>query len=161
MPSSKNSPLVVVEQLIRAPRSAVFAAFVKPKKLKKFWLSKASAPLEQGKTVEWHFKVHGVKDDVKVMALEADRRIRLQWSDRSTTEWTFTSLNRKRTLVRVEQAGFSSRGGALVAEAADAAQGFAFVLSDLKVLLERGIKSGIVKDKAAVIERELRAAKRK
>ncbi|HEX2855546.1 MAG TPA: SRPBCC domain-containing protein [Opitutaceae bacterium] len=161
MPSSKKSPVVVVEQLIRAPQASVFAAFTKPRKLKKFWLSKAGAPLEEGKTVQWHFKVRGVKDAVKVLALEPDRRIRVQWTNRRVTEWTFTALKRKKTLVRVEQSGLAGRRETLIAEAADTAQGFAFVLSDLKVLLERRIQSGIVKDKASVIEREMRAAKRK
>lgn len=161
MRTSKNSPVVVVEQLIRAPQALVFAAFTQPKELKKFWLSNASGPLEAGKTLEWHFKVRGVKDTVKVLALEPNRRIRVEWSNRSMTEWTFTALKQTRTLVRVEQAGFSGKGDALVSEAADSAQGFAFVLSDLKVLLEQRIRSGIVKDKAATIEREMSAKRRK
>ena len=38
----------------------------------------------------------------------------------------------------------------------DSVQGFAFVLSDLKVLLERQIQSGVVKDKALLMERAMR-----
>jgi uncharacterized protein YndB with AHSA1/START domain len=160
MPTYKNPPVVEVEQVIRAPRSAVFSAFTKPKELKKFWLSRASAPLEVGKTVRWEFKVRGAKDSIKVLALHPDQHIRVQWSDRSTTEWTFTALGRKQTLVRIQQAGFAGSGDVVIGAAVDSAQGFAFVLSDLKVLLERRIRSGVVKDKALVIERAMRIAKR-
>jgi uncharacterized protein YndB with AHSA1/START domain len=161
MPTHKKSPVVHVEQLIRAPVRVVFSAFTNPKVLKKFWLSKASAPLAEGKTIRWNFKVHGAKDSVKVLALEPNQRIRVQWSNRTTTEWTFTELGGKQTLVHIEQAGFGGRGDAVIAAAVDASQGFAFVLSDLKVLLERRIQSGIVKDKALMIERAMRAGKRK
>lgn len=161
MPTRKNPPIARVEQLIRAPLPAVFAAFTQPQELKKFWLAGASGPLAAGKTVLWRFKVRGARDTVNVVALEPDRRIRLRWSDGSTTEWTFTALGRKQTRVTIEQAGFSGRGDAVIAQAVDSAQGFAFVLSDLKVLLERRLRSGIVKDKALVIERALRARGRK
>ena len=101
--------------------------------------------------------VRGANDHVKVLALEQDTRIRVRWSDRAVTEWNFTAIGRKKTLVRIEQRGFSGSGDAIVSAAMDTAQGFAFVLSDLKVLLERRIRSGIVKDKAAVIEKTMHA----
>ncbi len=161
MATSKNPLVVSVQQLIRKPVPLVFAAFTQPKELEKFWLSKASAPLEEGKTVLWHFKVRGVKDSVKVLVLEPNQRIRVRWSNGSTTEWTFTALGRNQTLLRVEQAGFSGSGDKAIAEAMETTQGYALVVSDLKVLLEKGIRSGVVKDKAWLIERAMRAAKSK
>ena len=160
MPTLKRAPVARIEQLIRSSSHSVFTAFTKPKQLKKFWLAKASAPLERGKTVRWDFKVRGAKDRVRVLALEANKRIRLQWSDGAITEWTFVALARKKTLVCVEQSGFKGPNEEIAAAAVDTAQGFAFVLSDLKVLLEHGIRSRIVKDKASVIERAMRGTKR-
>jgi uncharacterized protein YndB with AHSA1/START domain len=160
MPTYKHAPTAHVEQLIRSSPHSVFTAFTKPKVLKKFWLAKASAPLEQGKTVRWDFKVRGVSDRVKVLTLDPDKRIRVQWSDRTITEWSFVELSRKKTLVRIEQTGFTGSADEVVSAAIDSAQGFAFVLSDLKVLLEHRMRSGIVKDKAAMIERAKRGTKR-
>lgn len=150
-----------VEQLIRAPLGDVFSAFTQPNLLRKFWLSKASGPLELGKTIEWRFKVHGVSDSVKVLALELNRRIRVQWSNRAITEWTFTALARKQTLVVIEQTGFKGRANALIDDVAQTAEGFTLVLSDLKILLEHRLRSGIVQDKASLIERAMRTSKRK
>lgn len=160
MPTKKRARVARIEQLIRSSSHSVFTAFTKPKHLKKFWLSKASATLEQGKTVRWDFKVRGVRDRVKVLALETDKRIRVQWSDGSITEWSFVALARKKTLVRVEQSGFKGTSDEIVSAAINTVEGFAFVLSDLKVLLEYGIRSRIVKDKASVIERTMRDTKR-
>jgi uncharacterized protein YndB with AHSA1/START domain len=160
MPTKKRALVARIEQLIRSSSHSVFTAFTKPKHLKKFWLSKASAPLEQGKSVRWDFKVRGVRDRVKVLALEEDKRIRVQWSDGSITEWTFVALARKKTLVRIEQSGFNGTSEAIVSAVINTVEGFAFVLSDLKILLEHGIRSRIVKDKVTVIERAMRGTKR-
>jgi uncharacterized protein YndB with AHSA1/START domain len=160
MPTEKRAPVARIEQLIRSSSHSVFTAFTKPKHLKKFWLSKASAALERGQTVRWDFKVRGAKDRVKVLVLEADKRIRVQWSNGAITEWTFVALGRKKTLVRIEQSGFKGTSEEIVSAVIDTAQGFAFVLSDLKVLLEHGIRSRIVKDKASVIEQAMRRAHR-
>ncbi len=160
MPTRKSAPVARIEQLIRSSPHSVFTAFTKPKHLKKFWLSKSSAPLETGKTVRWNFKVRGVSDQLKVLALETEKRIRVQWSDGTTTEWTFVALARKKTLVRIEKAGFKGSSDQILSAATDTVEGFAFVLSDLKVLLEHGIRSRIVKDKASLIERAMRKAQR-
>lgn len=155
MASPKKSPTVHVELMIRAPAPDVFTAFVAPKELKKFWLAKASAPLAVGKTVRWHFKVRGAKDTLRVLALEPYRRIRVQWSGGSIAEWTFTPLGRSRTIVHVAETGFTGKPGAILDVATETAQGYAYVLSDLKVLLERRLSSRIVQDKGFLIERAM------
>jgi uncharacterized protein YndB with AHSA1/START domain len=161
MPSPKKSPAVHVELMIRVPAPDVFTAFVEPKELKKFWLAKASAPLVEGKTVRWDFKVRGAKDTLTVLALEPYRRIRVQWSGGSITEWTFTPLSRSQTIVHVAESGFTGTADAIIDVATETAQGYAYVLSDLKVLLERRLASRIVQDKGFLIERAMAAAKGK
>jgi len=50
------------EMLIRASARAIFQALVEPAWLKKFWLKKASGPLQLGQVVEWAFLVPGARD---------------------------------------------------------------------------------------------------
>lgn len=159
MPSSTPHPVARIELLIRASPQAAYAAFTEPRELRKFWLAKASAPLTAGATVTWEFKVKGARDEVTVLGLEPDKSIRVQWSDRSVTEWTLTKLSAGKTLVRIDHGGFRGSRDQVTAAALDSVQGFAYVLSELKVLLERGLRGGIVKDKAALIERAMKRAK--
>lgn len=159
MASFKKPRAVHVELLIRAPAPDVFTAFVEPRLLRKFWLAQASAPLAAGRSVRWTFKVRGATDTLEVLALEPYRRIRVQWSGGSITEWTFTPLGRSRTIVRVEETGFKGRPDAILTTVSETAQGYAYVLADLKVLLERRFPSRIVQDKAFLIERAMEAGK--
>ena len=51
---------IEASMLIRRPPGEVFAAFVNPMMLRKFWLSDASGPLAPGARVKWKFMVPGV-----------------------------------------------------------------------------------------------------
>lgn len=156
---ASKSPVAESELLIRRPASEIYNAFVSPRQLARFWLAKASAPLAVGKKVRWHFPVPGVSDTVTAKVLEPGRRILVVWgSDGTETEWTFAALSPKQTHVRVTQ---SVKGTAAKRMAAivNGTEGYTLVLSDLKVLLERGVRSGIVKDKAALIVRQMRKRK--
>lgn len=159
MAAKTSAPSAQSELLIRRPAADVYTAFVSPRQLARFWLAKASGPLAVGKKVRWHFPVPGVSDTVTARVLEPGRRIVVEWgSDGSQTEWTFEALTPKQTHVRVTQ---SMKGTAAerTAGAVNGTEGYTLVLSDLKVLLERGIRVGIVKDKAALIVRQMRAQK--
>jgi uncharacterized protein YndB with AHSA1/START domain len=143
------------EQLVRKPAREVFAAFVEPWLLVQFWLATASGPLEPGRKVHWEFMVKGAADDVEVLALESDRRIRVRWSDGTETEWTFTARGDDETVVRVEQSGFTGELHEIVATALEATQGYTIVLCDLKVLLEGERSVRLVADKAELIEQAM------
>jgi uncharacterized protein YndB with AHSA1/START domain len=143
------------EQLVRKSVREVFDAFVQPSLLVQFWLAAASGPLELGRKVHWEFKVKGAADDVEVLALERDRRIRVRWSDGTETEWVFMALGADETIVRIEQSGFTGTPREIAATALEATQGYSIVLCGLKVLLEgeRGVR--LVADKAELIERAM------
>jgi len=47
--------------LIRRPPAEVFAAFVNPMVLRKFWLADACGPLAPGARVHWKFMVPGAE----------------------------------------------------------------------------------------------------
>jgi uncharacterized protein YndB with AHSA1/START domain len=140
------------EQLIRKPAREVFAAFVEPQALTRYWLASASGPLGSGRKVRWEFMVKGAASDVEVLAFEPDRRIRLGWDDGSVTEWIFTPTGEAGTIVRVEQSGFSGSADEIISAVINATQGYTIVLCGLKVLLEGG-GTRLVGDKAELIER--------
>lgn len=159
MAAKTSSLLAQAELLIRRPAAEVYQAFVSPRQLSRFWLAKASAPLAVGKKVRWHFPVPGVSDAVTAKVLEPGRRIVVAWgSDGTETEWTFVALTPKQTHVRVMQ---TVRGSAAqcTAAAIHGTEGYTLVLADLKVLLEHGLRAGIVKDKAALIARQMKTRK--
>lgn len=160
MNTALKDPVVRSEQLVRKPVRDVFAAFVEPRHLVKFWLAAASGPLELGRKVRWEFMVKGAASEVEVLALERDQRIRLRWSDGTTTEWTFTTRAANETVVRIEQSGFAGTPAEIAATALESAQGYAIVLCGLKVLLEGDGAVRLVADKARLIEEAQAAAAR-
>ncbi|MES2694368.1 MAG: SRPBCC domain-containing protein [Verrucomicrobiota bacterium] len=159
MATASKSPSAQSQLLIRRPAAKIYAAFVEPRMLAKFWLKKASGPLALGKTVTWHFPVDGISDKVTATLLEPGRRIVVRWSDGTETEWTFEAVTRTQTMVSVSQ---TVKGSARqrVEAAINGTEGYTLVLADLKVLLERKIRSGIVKDKGVLIMRAMRSKKK-
>jgi len=161
MKTARKNPTAQTEQLVRKPVREVFAAFVEPRLLTRFWLASASAPLEAGRKVRWDFMVKGAVDELEVLALRPNRLIRVRWSDGSVTEWTFTALGAKETVVRIEQSGFAGTPGEIMATALEATQGYTIMLCGLKVLLESRAAVRLVADKVELIERAMRKSARK
>ena len=151
MPHFERVPVARAKILVRASAKDAYDAFVEPATLTKFWLAHASAPLAVGKAVRWRFLVPGAADDVEAKVLEPNERIVVAWTDGTTTEWTFEPSVDGGTVVTVEQSGFAGTGDEIIATAIEATQGYTLVLSDLKLLLERGSAMNLVKDKATLI----------
>jgi uncharacterized protein YndB with AHSA1/START domain len=156
MPSFSRAPVASVEMLIRRPAKDVFAAFVEPQLLTKFWLNRSSGPLVAGGKVHWEFMVKGAESDLVVKALEPNSRILIAWPDKSTVEWTFTERAPNETVVAISNAGFGADPDEAVATAIDSTQGFTIVLCELKALLEHGSTMNLVKDKALLLESQRR-----
>lgn len=132
-------------QIIRRPARDCYLAFVEPDRLTQFWLSAASAPLEVDQSVRWDFLIPGATVESVVEVLESDRRILIHWGT-TQVEWTFLEHDGE-TVVTVEHRGLPH------SEIAESTEGFTLVLNDLKLLLETGKSPGIVRDKAALIQR--------
>lgn len=145
-------PIAKAEMLVRRPARDVFAAFIDPQMLTKFWLAKASAPLQAGRKVRWEFLVEGASAEVDVKLVEQDKRIVTAWDDGTTVEWEFSERDSEGTLVVVTESGFRGSADEVVAKALDATAGFTLVLSELKALLEHGKVLNLVRDKARLIE---------
>jgi uncharacterized protein YndB with AHSA1/START domain len=144
-----HAPIVKQQLLIRRPAQEVFRAFVDPALTTKFWFTKSSGPLEAGKTVRWEWEMYGASTEVRVDAIERDKRIRIEWggSDRRTiVEWELEARPDGTTLVRVTHSGFAGDDDARVAQALDSMGGFTSLLAGAKAYLEHGIELGLVGD---------------
>jgi uncharacterized protein YndB with AHSA1/START domain len=140
---------VHASMLIRRPVGEVFAAFVNPQQLRKFWLSDASGPLAPRARVQWSFMVPGATVRVVVTRFESPHHLAFDWDEELHIAMTFESFADGGTQVSVEVTGFS--GADAVAQAADTVEGFAIVLCDLKTLLETGESAGLVRAKAELL----------
>ncbi len=140
-------PIVKQQMVIRKSPREVFEAFVDPQITTKFWFSKSSGRLEAGKTVRWEWEKYGVGDNVFVREIEAGRRILIEWSDHTQTEWTFEPLNDGRTMVTIANWGFAGCGDEVVNVAIDSMGGYTFLLCGLKALLEHNVLLNVVNDK--------------
>jgi uncharacterized protein YndB with AHSA1/START domain len=147
-----TEPVVHASQLIRRPQGEVFAAFVNPQMLRKFWLKDATGPLGPRARVRWDFMVPGATADVVVTHFEAPHRLGFDWPDMHV-EMTFEGIDK--TATRVEVAVSNLGAIDVLANATTTIEGFAIVLCDLKTLLETGQSAGLVRDKAELITRSM------
>jgi len=91
--------------LIRKPITEVFAAFVDLAITTKFWFTKSSGKLKEGKVIRWDWEIYDVFADISVKALETNKRILIEWPTR--VEWDFTSKSENATFVSITNSGFT------------------------------------------------------
>lgn len=131
--------------LVRRPVDVVFNAFVDPEVTTKFWFSRASGPLRLGATVTWYWDQYGVSGEVHVRALEAHRRIVIEWP--TPVEWVFSPRGNQATFVSITAGGFTGSDDEKVAQALESTEGFNLVIAACKAFLEHGIDLGLIADK--------------
>jgi uncharacterized protein YndB with AHSA1/START domain len=146
----EQAPIAKAEMLIRRPIADVFEAFVNPVITTKFWFTKASGRLEEGKQIQWDWEMYGVSLQVTVKALEPNRRILIEWPGYNTptsVEWIFRPHGNDSTFVSITNSGFAGNGDEIVNQALQSTEGFTLVLSGLKALLEHNIILNLVGDR--------------
>ena len=143
-----ETPVVTAEMLIRRPVEEVYEAFINPEITTKFWFTKSSGRLEEGKKVRWDWEMYGVGDDLYVKELEKNKLIKIEWTDGTQVEWVFTPRTDNETFVSITNFGFSGSGDEMVNQAIDSMGGYTMVLSGLKAYLEHNIQLNLVADKA-------------
>ena len=148
--SAKPTPPVAhAELLIRKPVDEVFEAFVNPDITTKFWFTHSTGRLCEAQRVTWEWRMFGLRSDVRVLELEQDKRILLEWGEagKSTlVEWTFRSRDGA-TLVAVNHRGFEGDRSQQVAAAIDATEGFSLVLAGAKAWREHELRLNLVVDR--------------
>ena len=96
-PQLENSPVAKTGMLIRRPVADVFAAFIDPEVTTKFWFTKSSGRLEPGKQVKWEWEMYGASTQVTVQAIEANKRIVIEWDDTAAAPmWNGSSYPKRR-----------------------------------------------------------------
>ncbi|MDR7077023.1 uncharacterized protein YndB with AHSA1/START domain [Neobacillus niacini] len=148
MATLNQIPVVKAEMLIRRPVEEVFEAFIDPSITTKFWFTKSSGRLEEGKKIRWDWEMYGVGDELSVKEIDQNRLIRIEWSDGTKVEWNFTSRKDNQTFVSITNTGFSGSGDEMTAQAIDSMGGYTMVLCGLKALLEHNVILNLVFDKA-------------
>ena len=145
-------PVAKAEMLIRRPVAEVFEAFIDPAVTSKFWFTKGSERLDTGKRIRWDWEMFGVSAEVNVKAIEANKRILIEWSSSdsapTTVEWLFAPRADDTTFVTVTESGFSGSGDEVVRKALDSQGGFTFLMSGLKAYLEHKIALNLSADHA-------------
>ena len=138
------------EMLIRKPVEKVFDAFVNPEITTRFWFTRSSALLEEGKTVRWDWELFGVSAQVLVCSVEQNRRIVIEWPGQgtaNTVEWLFTGREGGHTVVSIRETGFDLAAGNVIEQVADSSAGFSLVLAGAKAYLEHGLELNLVADR--------------
>ena len=137
------------EMLIRKPAKEVFEAFINPAITTRFWFTKSSGRVEEGKELEWKWEMYNYTAPVKVMGVEQNKKIVIEWGNRdeaTKVEWAFKGLDRG-TFVSIVNSGFKGDTEKLIAQVRDSTEGFALVLAGAKAWLEHGIQLNLVGDR--------------
>ena len=145
----KSQPIAKAELLIRRPVAEVFEAFVDPDIITRFWFDKSTGRLECDKTVQWHWELFNASAEVRVKAIEENKRILIEWGTENptTVEWIFSPRSGDTTYLSVINKGFVGDGDEIVHQALDSTGGFALVLAAAKAYLEHSIELNIVADR--------------
>jgi uncharacterized protein YndB with AHSA1/START domain len=79
-----HEPVMKTGMLIRRPVADVFEAFVNPEVTTKFWFTKSSGKLEEGKQVQWDWEMYDISVPVNVKTIEPNKRIVIRWPSYSS-----------------------------------------------------------------------------
>nr|WP_314898024.1 SRPBCC family protein [uncultured Flavobacterium sp.] len=138
------------EMLIRKPIEHVFQAFINPEITTKFWFTKSSGKLEEGKETEWTWEMYNHSILVRTKTIERNKKIIIEWGNYdeiSTVEWTFKNLGEVGTFVSIVNSGFHGETEKLISQIRDSTEGFTLVLAGLKAYLEHNIQLNLVFDR--------------
>jgi uncharacterized protein YndB with AHSA1/START domain len=124
---------------IGKPTNEVFEAFVDPAKIGNFWFSSSSDRWEQGKTVTLRYDEYDAQGDIKVLVVEANRKIVFQDGDGHIVTITLKELDNLSTIIEVNEEGFNKDDDDLINQLIDNKEGWVYVLSCLKGYLEYGV----------------------
>jgi len=138
--------------LIRKPASEVFDAFINPEKTTKFWFTRSTGKLQEGKSVDWIWEMYNLSVPVKVTKIIENELIQIEWGEGinlSSVEWTFKAIDKNKTFVTVTNSGLQGQGDILINAVRNSTGGFTIVLAGLKAYLEHNIELNLIQDKSS------------
>jgi uncharacterized protein YndB with AHSA1/START domain len=132
---------VNVRDRVLRPVSEVFAAIVDPAKMSRFFISRATGPMQRGATIEWSFDDVGMKLSVDVREVEENRRIVFDWAASGVNARVTIGLEARdhdATLVDINEAAWPMNQEG-VRCALGQTQGWTDFLCCMKAFLQHGI----------------------
>jgi uncharacterized protein YndB with AHSA1/START domain len=132
---------VNVTERILKPVNEVFVAVVDPAKISKYFVSRASGPMEAGATVEWEFADLGAKGSVEILEVEANREIVFQAAGgaaHSRVTMQFRSEDSGATTVTINESKFPMTDEG-VKQAMGQTAGWTYFLACLKAYMQFGV----------------------
>ena len=145
-----NNNFAKAEMLIRKPVSEVFQAFIDPEITSKFWFTKGSDKLEEGKSTVWTWEMYGFSLTVLTKVIEKNKRIVIEWGNKdeeTIVEWVFNPLDEKETFVSITNSNFQGEADKILSEVRNSTEGFTLVLAGAKAFLEHQIQLNLVLDR--------------
>lgn len=148
---SNNVQFAQAEMLIRKPVEQVFQAFINPEITTKFWFTKSSGILDDGKEILWTWEMYNHSISVLVKEIIPNEKIVIEWNNyenaRTTVEWIFKSIGITGTFVSITDKGFQGNSDKTIAQLRGSTEGFTLVLAGLKAYLEHGLELNLVADR--------------
>lgn len=120
----------------------VFDAIINPEKITKYFVSKVSGKLEEGKKIEWNFEDVGAKCEVDVLKIIENKQIDFNWNaigfPSSEVNMLIKSENDNQTTIDITERSFEfSKEG--VQKALGQTQGWTDFICSMKAYLYAGI----------------------
>jgi len=147
---SESPKSAKAEMLIRKPIEGVFEAFINPAVTTKFWFTKSSGKLEEGKQVTWTWEMYDLDVPVFVKEIIPNKKILIEWGEGehlSTAHWEFIALDSSKTFVKIVNDNFLGTDIEVAHKVVDSTGGFTMVLAGLKAWLEHGVELNLIGDK--------------
>ncbi|MCW3116089.1 MAG: Activator of Hsp90 ATPase 1 family protein [Chitinophagaceae bacterium] len=150
MKSVRKPIAAVAEMLIRKPAPMVFNAFINPEITTKFWFTKSSGKLVEGKKFTWTWEMYNISASVTVKKIEKNKRLIIEWPYEGAptmVEWAFSPFGKKATFVSIRHYGFKGTQASIIEQALGSTGGFTWVLAGLKAYLEHHIELNLIADR--------------
>jgi uncharacterized protein YndB with AHSA1/START domain len=128
---------------ILKPAIEVFEAFVDPSKIGNFWFSSSSDRWDRGKTITLRYEEYDAQVDIKVVEVDANKKIVFQWGNDgkgNVVTITLIELDHSTTIIAVNEEGFDENDDQLTYKLVDNKEGWVYALACLKGYLEFGVK---------------------
>ena len=132
---------IQIERVLPKPIHEVFEAIVDPQKMKRYFITESSGPMQEGKTVTWTWADYNAIQDISIEKIRPPTLIAFSWTPHSTpthVDITLTPIQPTQTRVHIRETGWEPTPEG-IASFAENVQGWTDFLLSLKAYLQYGI----------------------